>query len=251
MRPLQRPARFEGKPAASGHEKRAAAVGAMLILLATTGFAQFDEVWEQEIEDPAGLAIVGIANTDNMPGPEIVTLGFEYRIDRANMLRILDAATGEEQWTSDQFYYIYDDSTRGPRIQDVDGDSIAEIMILAEYDPGYPLWFLFKFHPSGSVGEGSYRMSAMPRLGQTLPNPVHGSSRIEYTLPREMAARLLIYDGAGRCVRALVSGKQLPGKHLASWDCRNDQGRAVAPGTYYYVLEADRSRETRKAVVVR
>jgi hypothetical protein len=223
----------------------------VLILLAATGLAQFNQVWEQEVFDPTGFAIVGLANTDNLPGLEVVTLDFGSRTDRANMLRILDAATSEERWVSDQFYYIYDDSARGPRIQDVDGDSIAEILILAEYDPGYPLWFLFKFQPSGSVGEGSYRMTAMPRLGQNLPNPVHGASRIEYTLPREMAARLFIYDGAGRRVRALVSGKQPPGKHLARWDCRDDQGRAVAPGTYYCVLETDQSRDTRKAVVVR
>ena len=251
MWPLQRPARLEGKPAAMGPRKRAAAVGAALILLATTGFAQFDEVWEQEVSDPAGFAIVGLANTDNLPGLEIVALDFAYRTDRANMLRILDAATGEERWVSDQFYYIYDDSARGPRIQDVDGDSIAEILILAEYDPGYPLWFLFKFQPSGSVGEGAYQMSAMPRLGQNLPNPIHGASRIEYALPQAMAARLFIYDGAGRRVRNLVSGKQPPGKHLARWDCRDDRGRSVAPGTYYYVLETDRSRDTRKTVVVR
>jgi flagellar hook assembly protein FlgD len=62
--------------------------------------------------------------------------------------------------------------------------------------------------------------------------------------------RLAVYDIAGRAVRRLVDrDAAAPGAYSATWDGRDDAGRAVPGGVYFYRLETDGG--TRSTRVVR
>lgn len=121
---------------------------------------------------------------------------------------------------------------------------------MAEYDPGYALWYMYKYNASG-IGAGDYRLVALPRLGQNQPNPLGRATRIEYSLPRKSKVKLLIHDQSGKLVRTLENAERPAGKYLARWDARDSRGRLVADGTYYYVLDAGGDRAAKKMVVVR
>jgi C1A family cysteine protease len=105
---------------------------------------------------------------------------------------------------------------------------------------------VFTIGPETGVGE-------LPRalaLHQSIPNPFRPSTSIAYDLPRSASVRLTVYDLAGRAVRALVDRTQDSGSHEASWDGRDDSGRRVGAGVYFYKLIACDRELTRKVVLI-
>ncbi len=83
------------------------------------------------------------------------------------------------------------------------------------------------------------------------PNPVKDTTHIGFAIPREGPAKLRIYDVAGRLVRTLLDGPVTHGENFLVWDGRDEIGRAVAGGVYFYRLEADGEVRTRKLLLVR
>ena len=63
---------------------------------------------------------------------------------------------------------------------------------------------------------------------------------------------LRVFDMAGRLVRNLVTAEpHTPGRHEVVWNGRDDSGRQVASGTYFYRLEAGGFFETKRMVLVK
>jgi hypothetical protein len=95
--------------------------------------------------------------------------------------------------------------------------------------------------------------TALPRrlaLLASAPNPFRGATRLRYTVPREMRLSLSVYDRTGRRVKRLFSGLAQPGVRTAAWDGRDDQGRRVAQGVYFWRLESEGTPLTRKAIKI-
>ena len=98
-----------------------------------------------------------------------------------------------------------------------------------------------------AVGRDMTRLSSIGIVSQT-PNPFTRTSRLRYAVPREMRLSLAVYNLTGRKVTSLFSGLAQPGVHSAVWDGRDTQGRRVPQGVYFYRLETDEARLTRKVV---
>jgi hypothetical protein len=88
-------------------------------------------------------------------------------------------------------------------------------------------------------------------LAPPRPNPSAGSTALRFTLPAPGAARLAIYDLAGRRVAVVSDGLHAAGPHFFRWDGTNVAGRRVASGTYFARLSFGSRTETRKIVRVR
>ncbi len=95
-------------------------------------------------------------------------------------------------------------------------------------------------------------------LGQPRPNPAAGFARIAYQLPAKSHVSLRVYDLSGTVVRTLVEAVEESGFRTATWDGRDDRGRQVASGIYFYKLEvlpeegeAQRLTAARKTVLLR
>lgn len=86
-------------------------------------------------------------------------------------------------------------------------------------------------------------------LAASFPNPMRAETRIQYFLPRTAVARLAIYNMLGQRVRTLVSGLVPRGEHAVQWDGRDDAGRFVSKGIYWYRLEVDRAAQSKKLIV--
>jgi hypothetical protein len=74
-------------------------------------------------------------------------------------------------------------------------------------------------------------------LSQNYPNPFNPATTIRYSLPEAGGVQLIIYDELGRLVRRLVNKEQLAGEYAVVWDGKNDSGKLVASGTYFYTLK--------------
>jgi len=94
-------------------------------------------------------------------------------------------------------------------------------------------------------------------LSQNYPNPFSSLTAISYSIAksavggRSSAISLKVYDLTGRLVRTLVDRSQEPGYYKVSWDGRDDSGKQVAPGIYFYKLITDEYRFTKKLVILR
>ncbi len=75
-------------------------------------------------------------------------------------------------------------------------------------------------------------------LMQNYPNPFNPSTTIGYELPALSRVTITIYDMLGQKVRTLVNEVQSAGPQLQVWNSKNDAGRSVASGVYFYRIEA-------------
>ena len=87
-------------------------------------------------------------------------------------------------------------------------------------------------------------------LSQNAPNPFVQTTSVRYGLPVSGRAELGVYTVQGRLVRRLVSGLVEAGEHVATWDGRDDAGRRVAAGVYYYALVTPQGRFDKKMLAL-
>jgi branched-chain amino acid transport system substrate-binding protein len=87
------------------------------------------------------------------------------------------------------------------------------------------------------------------QLRQNFPNPFNPSTTIPYELQRSSDVRLDIFNVLGQQVRTLVDEHQATGLHTAVWDARDDQGRGVAAGIYFYRIAVDGVWDTQSMVL--
>jgi choice-of-anchor B domain-containing protein len=89
------------------------------------------------------------------------------------------------------------------------------------------------------------------QLEQNFPNPFNPSTRIPFELTNGGRVTLEVYDVAGRRVRAVLDRPLPAGLHEAEWDGRDDDGRGVASGVYFYRMQAGNRTETRRMVLLK
>jgi glucuronoarabinoxylan endo-1,4-beta-xylanase len=86
-------------------------------------------------------------------------------------------------------------------------------------------------------------------LAQNYPNPFAGSTTIGYELDRPSETRVTVFDVLGRTVHDARLGNQRAGAHSMLWDGTDAAGRRVAPGVYFYRLQAGGDAQVRKMVM--
>ena len=107
------------------------------------------------------------------------------------------------------------------------------------------------------IGWFDPRVSATPdvpaptALGQNYPNPFNPKTTIVFRLAAPGRVSLRIYDAAGRLVRTLAGGHLAGGDHFYPWQGRDDAGRQVASGVYFYRLQTDSFDESRRMVLMK
>ena len=89
------------------------------------------------------------------------------------------------------------------------------------------------------------------RLWQNAPNPFNPTTTITFDIAHPSPVRLRIYDVAGRLVRVLVDRDLGRAQHDVGWDGRDDGGRPVASGVYFYRIIVGDFVETRKMVLLK
>ena len=83
------------------------------------------------------------------------------------------------------------------------------------------------------------------------PNPFNPSTTIAYEMRVGGNARLDVFGTDGRRVASLVEGFVPAGSHQVVWQGRDDSGRMVPSGVYFYRLEAPGYAETRQMVLLK
>jgi hypothetical protein len=105
------------------------------------------------------------------------------------------------------------------------------------------------FTVSAATGVGEV-IPTTHALFQNAPNPFVGSSRILFDLPEDSNVKLKVFDINGRILRVLENGWFPAGRHEAVWDARDDGGREVAAGIYFYRIETGTFTASRRMSVI-
>ncbi|UCD38428.1 MAG: right-handed parallel beta-helix repeat-containing protein, partial [Fidelibacterota bacterium] len=75
-------------------------------------------------------------------------------------------------------------------------------------------------------------------LAQNYPNPFNPTTTIRYDLPVQSHVKLRVFDMTGRTLCTLVEANQQAGYHRVIWDGRDQLGRPVATGLYFFEIVA-------------
>jgi len=88
-------------------------------------------------------------------------------------------------------------------------------------------------------------------LEQVRPNPIRGETRFAFSVPARAASTLQLFSVDGRLVRTLLDRVVEAGRHQITWDGRDQDGRSVAPGVYFYKLESEQRSASERLVIIR
>jgi hypothetical protein len=162
---------------------------------------------------------------------------------------------------------------------DCDGDGLTEIVI-AGMDEMVHMWdYDFPFSPNGpppwpqfhhdarrtgsatslpfvgvepDPGPGPATVRAL-ELAAPSPNPAPRETRVAWAVPATRLGATLdvsVFDLSGRRVRTLERGPAKAGRHGATWDLRDDDGRRVDSGVFFVRMRlGDEVRSHRVAVL--
>ncbi|MFH0931020.1 MAG: S8 family serine peptidase [Candidatus Zixiibacteriota bacterium] len=95
-------------------------------------------------------------------------------------------------------------------------------------------------------------------LGQNYPNPFNPSTAIPFQVKslelgvgRPIRTTLTVYNILGQRVRTLVDENKLPGRYEVIWDGKDEKGKEVSSGIYFYRLEIGGYKKTEKMVLLK
>jgi photosystem II stability/assembly factor-like uncharacterized protein len=83
-------------------------------------------------------------------------------------------------------------------------------------------------------------------LHQNYPNPFNPITKIKFNIPQLSNAKIIIYDLLGREITTLVNEQLKPGIYEVDWN-----GSNYASGVYFYSLETDEYKETKRMVLIK
>jgi hypothetical protein len=113
-----------------------------------------------------------------------------------------------------------------------------------------PIYYLSP-DASGVEDEADPNTRLTFHLFQNYPNPFNTSTVINYELKEDCHVELSIYNLSGQKERILENLVRSKGLHSVIWDGKDNNGKEVASGIYFYQLIAGDYKDTRKLVLIK
>jgi hypothetical protein len=108
----------------------------------------------------------------------------------------------------------------------------------------------FEIEPVGSDDEvievpGSFS------LNQNYPNPFNPTTTIKFTTANTVNTEIVIYNIKGQKVKQLVSSQLLADQHSVVWDGKDENGKSVTSGIYFYKMNSGKFTSTKKMILLK
>ena len=88
-------------------------------------------------------------------------------------------------------------------------------------------------------------------LGDAYPNPFNAQTTIEFAIPADGHAKLMILNSQGQIVSTLVNQFMSAGSYRTSWNGNDDSGKAVGGGIYFYRLKVGDHEQAKKMTLLK
>ncbi|MFQ6116444.1 MAG: FlgD immunoglobulin-like domain containing protein [bacterium] len=89
------------------------------------------------------------------------------------------------------------------------------------------------------------------QLYPNFPNPFNPETQIRFDLPEAAQVDLRIYNALGQLVRTLVDRSYSAGTFTVFWDSRDDEGKPLPSGIYFYKIKAGNFQAQRKLLLLK
>jgi hypothetical protein len=90
-----------------------------------------------------------------------------------------------------------------------------------------------------------------PLAASLAPLPMHPAGTLRFVTTRAGSARVSLFDARGRRVRTLLADRIGTGAHTIAIDGRDDQGRLLSSGLYWFRIETAEDVATGRLVLLR
>jgi len=175
-----------------------------------------------------------------VPGGSFLTLKIEIRYNILNLVLF--------EWIADNGIVkcsLY--------VSGLATDEYGEIIGFFEGDDKYEL-LDYKTDVKESIVENSIPKNFS--LEQNYPNPFNPTTKIQFKVGslefgEPIHTTLKIYNILGQLVKTLVDEEKLPGNYNIIWDGKDNSGRDVTSGIYFYQLKTKDYTDKKKMVLLR
>jgi endoglucanase len=137
----------------------------------------------------------------------------------------------------------YADSTPSYASNEIAVNWNAPLVFLAGY-------FSRPYGPAGGVREHEAAPQGL-RIEQNFPNPFNGSTHIRFSVSRGQHVSLRVSDVLGRIVSNRRLGSLGAGTHDVIWEAKDDEGRPLTSGVYFYYIAGQGRSWVGKLVLMR
>jgi hypothetical protein len=83
------------------------------------------------------------------------------------------------------------------------------------------------------------------------PNPFNPQTKVSFKLDQSQQVQVAVYDIRGRCVVTLAEGVRSAGMHSVVWQGKDQNGRSVPSGTYFFRVDTGGAVDIVKAVLLK
>ena len=83
------------------------------------------------------------------------------------------------------------------------------------------------------------------------PNPFNPETTISFSVKDKGHVKVNIYNVKGQLVKTLVNDNMNAGKHTIVWNGRDNAGKAVSSGVYFYKMSAGKYSSTKKMIMMK
>jgi len=118
-------------------------------------------------------------------------------------------------------------------------------------DSSYRVCFSFGSSDVREVDGSEQSRPSEFSLSQNYPNPFNPVTNFQFTIPKSSHVKIEIFNIVGQKVATLLDGDMKPGLYTADWNGRDENGKTVSSGIYFYRLQAGDFSNMKKMVLVK
>lgn len=88
-------------------------------------------------------------------------------------------------------------------------------------------------------------------LAQNYPNPFNPETTIQFNLPEEQEITIEVFNTKGQKVKQLLKEQMPNGQHSVVWNGKDDTGKPVSSGIYFYRMTSGVNISTKKMILMK
>ncbi len=135
-----------------------------------------------------------------------------------------------------------DEPPGNQRSYEYDGNSWSQLSSPNDFT----LFMRAKGTSTTGIFEISNQIPSNITLFQNYPNPFNPVTKISFGIPQKTFISLKVFDILGREIEQLVNEELMPGKYTYQWNADR-----LASGIYWYILQTDNYKETKKLILIK
>ncbi|MGH8004849.1 MAG: FlgD immunoglobulin-like domain containing protein, partial [Limisphaerales bacterium] len=204
--------------------------------------------------DLFGHSVAGAGDVDGAGKDDVIigAIGADRgSFDYAGSARVISGADGSTLFQIDGSGLLHEMGYSVAGAGDVNGDGGPDVIAGAPLaDSGRGQVFVYGLI-STDAPDGKSNRPLRFELLQNYPNPFNPSTTIRYSLSKREKVALEVFNLAGQRVKHLADQEQAAGEHTVVWDGKDEKGKALPSGVYFYRLKGKEFSETKKMIFLK